>query len=510
MKDEDNVAVRNPAKLYIRLASLVLLLAAPGAFAQVLNGVNAVSAQTETQGISPSAMAASPAAVASSLQQQLQNAQNPFSGAIPQGTPKAGILDLSLQDALDRGLKFNLGLYETGIASEQVRAARLHSLSTLLPSLTGRVSELEQQVNFAALGLPPNPLFATVVGPFPVFDARTYLTQTILNFQQLNSYRASKENVNAAQFSLKNARDMVVLVVGGNYIATVSAEARIAAVQAEATTAEVLYKQAVDMKAAGVIADIDLLRAQVEFQAQQQRLLSAQNDFEKQKLTLARTIGLPLAQQFQLTNKLEYEPLPFLTLDDELQRAFANRSDFLSAQALLRSAELQKRAAADQRLPGIELDADYGLLGKAPYKEAHGTFTASVGLKVPIYDSGRIRSDIDQADATVRERQAELGDLHAQIEQQVRTAMLDLANAAQQVEVARSSVGLATSTVRQAQDRFAAGVTNNVEVVQAQQALATANDNFINSLFAHNLAKLSLARSVGVAEEAVKEYLRRK
>jgi outer membrane protein TolC len=506
--------LRSSGKFYSPLAIYALLLASLGAHAQTPNGVNAVPAQSGTSpaelAMTPSAQAASPSAVAAGLQQQLQNAQNPYLGAVPQATPTAGVIDLSLEDAIDRGLKFNLGLYETGIGGDQARAARLRSLSSLRPMLTGRVGELEQQLNLAALGLPPNSLFPTVIGPFPVFDARAYLTQTILNFQKLNDYRASKENVNAAQFSMKNARDLVVLVVGGSYISAVSAEARILAVQAEVNTAQALYNQAVDMKKAGVIADIDLLRAQVEYQSRQQSLLSAQNDFEKQKLTLARAIGIPLAQQFRLTNKMEYEQLPPLTVEGEIQRALENRSDYLSAQALLRSAELQRKAASDQRLPGVEFDGDYGLLGRAPYKEAHGTFTASVGVQMPIFDGGRIRSEIDQADATVRQRQAELGDLRAQIEQQVRTAMLDVTNAAQQVEVARSSAARAAETVHQSRDRFAAGVTNNLEVVQAQESLATANDNYINSLFAHNLAKLSLARSVGVAEQAVKVYLRRK
>ncbi len=497
--------IRNSGKWYGVLAATVLATA--GVSAQVPNGVSALPAQTMT---STATEAMNPSALTSGLQQQLQNAQDPFFGGIPQGPATGAVIDLSLEEAIDRGLKYNLGLYESGIGMEQARAVRLRSLSNLLPTLKARTGEVIEQQNLAALGLPRNPLFPAVVGPFSIFDARASFTQNVLNFQDLNKYRASKENVSAAQFSVKNARDLVVLVVGGNYISAVAAEARIAAVQAEVTTAETFYKQAVDMKAAGVIAAIDLMRAQVEYQARQQRLLAAQNDFEKQKLGLARSIGLPMAQRYRLSNKMEYEPLPPLPLEAEMQRAFANRPDYLGAEALLRASELQRKAATSERLPSVQLNADYGLLGRAPGSASHGTFTAAAGVEMPIFEGGRIRSDIEQADSVLRQRQAEIADLRSRIEQEVRTAMLDLNNAAQQVEVARSSVALATDTVRQAQDRFAAGVTNNVEVIQAQEALATANDNYVNSLFAHNLAKLSLARAVGVSEQAVREYLRRK
>jgi outer membrane protein TolC len=440
------------------------------------------------------------------LSNPLDTQQNPFLGSRPQGQPTAGVVDLTILDAIDRGLKYNLGLYLTERGTEQARAAQLRTRSELLPSLDGRVSWQEQQINLAALGIPANSGFPSVVGPFGVMDARALLTESLINVRNIENNRAAREDIKAAQFNYRNARDLVVLVVGGTYLESVSSAARVDAVKAQVETARSLYQRAVDMKNAGMVAGIDVLRANVEFQAQQQRLLAAQNQFERDKLQLARVIGLPVGQQFRLTDQIPYAPGPDTTLEAALQRAFENRSDYKALLSSVRSAELSRKAASAQRLPSVNINADYGDIGQN-FANSHGTFTAGATLKFPIFEGGRIRADEQQADSVLKQRQAQADDLRSRIEFEVRTAMLDLHSASDQVAVAQNALGLAREQVVQAQDRFGAGVTNNIEVVQAQDALAATNENYIGALFSFNFAKLQLARAIGIAEDATKAYL---
>jgi outer membrane protein TolC len=433
------------------------------------------------------------------------SAQNPFLGSTPQKAVP-GVLALSLQNAIQRGLHYNLGLLLSHQGERQAEGARLSARSRLLPDITTRTSYMAEQVNLATFGIPPIPGIPAIVGPFEVFDARAFVSQRVLDFNSLNSMRARSDAAKAARYSYQDARDTVVLVVGGSYMQAVASAARIDAVRAQLQTATAVYQQTVDMKNAGLAAAIDVLRSQVEMQAQQQRLLAVENDFQKQKLALARTIGLAAGQAFNLTDSMPFTPAPPLTLEQAIAEAFGSRADYRSAESLLQAAERAKRAADDERLPSLSLNADYGDIGNRP-TSSHGTFTAMAALKIPIFQGGKVRADQLQADAQLQQRQAQLQDMRARIEFEVRASFLDLKTASDQVNVAKSSVALATQQLGQARDRFAAGVTDTIEVVQAQEALAAANDNYISALFAHNVAKLSLARALGVAEEAVKQFL---
>lgn len=481
----------------IRRAALSLL-------ATVLVGHGALTAQGRT---APQPTGASTGTSTPSAASALGD--SPLLGSFQtQATP--GVLKLSLQDAIQRGLKFNLGLYLSGQGTAQARGARLQALSGLLPNINAHVARSEQQINLAAMGFPASAAqrfgMSMIAGPFPVFDARAALTEN-LSLASLNNYRASLQNVDAAKLNYENARDLVVLVSGGLYMQALAGAARIDAVQAQVATAQTLFDLATDQKRAGVTAGIDVLRAQVQLQVQQQRLVAAKADFETQKLQLLRAIGLPVSQQIEFTEAgMPNAPTPPITFEDALSRAYAHRADYKAAQAQVRAAEYTRKAAATQRLPSIQFSGDYGVLGNTP-GSSHGTFSATGALVVPVFQGGRIKGEIEQADALLAQRRAVSDDTRNRIEYEVRAAFLDLNSAAEQVAVAQSSVGLAQEQVRQAQDRFRAGVTNNVEVIQAQEALATTNDNFINSLLAHNLAKLSLARAIGVAEEAAKDFL---
>ena len=454
------------------------------------------------QGTQQASAAAAPAPTVA-----VGSAQNPLLGGIPTGQSTTEVLPLSLSDAIKRGLKYNLGAILSEQSTEAMRGARILALSQLLPKLTVGLNEMQEQVNLAAFGFQPSPGMKTVVGPFNVFDARAYVTQPVLDFTALNRYRASGENMKAAQFDSKNTKDLVVFVCANLYMQAVAGNSRIEASQAQVRTAQTLYDLAVSQKAAGVAPGIEILRTQVELHAQQQRLIVAKDQFAKDKLALARAIGLPLGQEFQLTDAMSFQPLPSMSLEETVQRAYKERPDFQSAQAKVRSAESERKAASAGRLPTINITADYGDIGQRPW-ESHGTFTVATNVRIPIFQGKSVTGRVVESDAFLRQRQAELEDLRGQIYYDIRRAFLDLQASADRVQVAQSAVTLAAEQVLQSQDRFRAGVTNSVEVVQAQEAQANANENHIAGLQAHITAKLSLAKAVGISGVEYEKFLR--
>jgi outer membrane protein TolC len=237
-------------------------------------------------------------------------------------------------------------------------------------------------------------------------------------------------------------------------------------------------------------------RALVELQIEQQRLTSLSNDLEKQKIALARLIGLPLGQVFTLSDAIPRSDAPAANLDDLIQRALATRADVAAAAAQLRVAEQTRRAAVAEQYPSLDVSADYGAIGTNP-SQSHGTFAVSGGVRFPIFRSGRTRADIEEAEAVVAQRRAEHDDSRRRAEQDVRVALLDLNAAREQVRVSESNRGLAAETLGQARDRFRAGVADTIEVVQAQESVASAEQDYITALFAYNLARVSLARATG-------------
>ncbi len=433
--------------------------------------------------------------------------QSPFSGSVPEGKPTAEVLPLSFKDAIDRGLRNNLGLLLQSDTSLMAQGEKWKELSELLPHVNASVTESAEQIDFAALGFRFNiPGVPNVIGPIGVFQTGVYLTQSVFDYHAIQRKRGASYNEKAALNSLKNARELVVLAVGNSYLVALSGAARVATAQADVTTAQALYDKAADQQKAGVSPAIDTLRAHVELQTRQQELIVARNDYAKQKLTLGRVIGLPPGQEFNLTTAAPYEPLATLPLEQDLQRAYASRPDYLAAAQQVRSAEEFRRAATAEYYPSVDIAGDYGAAGIRP-GSSHGVFEVGATLNIPIFAGGRTHADVIEAETTLRQSRQQLEDLRGQIDYEVRSARLDLNSAAEQVEVARSSVDLAQQTLDQAQDRFTAGVTDNLEVVQAQDALASANETYISSLYSHNLAKISLAKAVGFAEEGVKQYL---
>jgi outer membrane protein TolC len=428
-----------------------------------------------------------------------------FSGSVATGAVSATPLALSLRDAIQRGLRYNLGILTSRDIADTVKAERRRTLSTLLPNVYAGAMQTSQQIDLAAFGfnLPGIP---TIVGPFGYQNVRGYVEQTVYDRTSLKNLKSATESQKAAELTAEDARNLVVQAVSNAYLAVITDSSRVDAIQAELATAQALYDRAADQKRAGTVAGIDVLRADVQRQTEQQRLLAQKNQVEKDKLTLARAIGLPAGQQFGVTDTLPFTPLAN-SLDDLLKQAFEHRADFRAAQANVRAAEFAIDAArAEHYWPTVVVQADYGDIGQN-FANSHGTYSVIAGVRVPIYAGGRTRSDIEQAEAVLRDKKNMVEDLRGRIDYEVRNALLDLQSAADQVAVSKNNVDLATETLMQARDRFAAGVTDNIEAVQAQQLLAAANENYIGSLNAHNGAKIALATALGVAEEGVPQYL---
>jgi len=438
--------------------------------------------------------------------------QGPFTGSTSSVTRRPFSGRLSLREAVDRALEFNLGAVGLTEAVRQARGQSKIARSALLPNLNASLSETVQQTNLQALGVRfdlPVPGFAppTIVGPFNFFDLRASLSQTVFDLTARNNYRATKEIARANELSVEDARDLIVLGVGGTYLQVIAARSRIEAARAQLATAEALFKQTSEQRAAGVVAQIDLNRSQIQLLTQQQRLVSLENDYSKLKITLARLAGLPPNEQYEISDAIPFSEAPPLTFDEALKQAFEQRSDLKAAQAQVEAAERSRSAARSERLPSFAVRADYGVIGVNP-SQAHGTFSVAGTVRVPIWQGGRIKGQTEVAEAALGQRQAELEDLKGRIESEVRNAYFDLQAAASQVEVARKNIQVSTQNLDLTRQKFEAGVSDNVEVVQSQEALSTANTDYINSVFAHNLAKLSLARAIGRASEALPQFLK--
>lgn len=434
--------------------------------------------------------------------------QSPYLGGVPVGQASPTALSLSLQDAVARGLRQNLGGLLSSDALSGAQGERWQALSALLPNLTTATSFGVRQIDVKSLiGINNVPGHPPVLGPFGVFDTRAYLDQSVFNWQSIEQARSSSAQVKSAQYSYKNARELVVVVVVSNYLLVIADQSQVESALAQRDTAKVLFDQTTDQKKAGLAAAVDVLRSDVELQAREQGLILARNNLAKQKRVLARAIGLPAGQAFDITTDVAYQPLAAPTIDDALQQAYTSRPDYKSVTEQVRSAELQKKAASAERYPTLSALADYGSIGNN-FASNHGTVDAVAELRLPIFQGGRVHGDNVVADSILARAKQRLENLRAVIDQQVRDAFLDLQDTAQEVSVENKAVQLATQTLQQSRDRFTSGVTDNIEVVQAQDSLANANDTYIASLYRYNIAKISMARAIGVAETNYASYLK--
>ena len=433
-------------------------------------------------------------------------AQDPsFKGSIVRDKATDGVLDLTLDSAIQRGLRSNLGLVLQSSNEKSASGEKLQELQALLPTVTGAASITVQQINLAAYGL-KFPGLKPIIGPFQVVDFRAYLTQNLVNLQALENYLASKHNFEAAKLSAQDARDLVVLTVGNAYLLCIADAARIDSVKATMDTSKVSLDQANSNHDAGTAPRLDVLRAQVDYQNEQQQLIAATNQFEKDKIALARTIGLPLDQKFTLTDTAPYAALDTPDPKAAFEEALKQRKDLAAAEETLKAAKSAKKAAFDEQLPVASFSGDFGDLGTTP-GHSHSTYTATGQVSAPILQIAKTHGDEEVAAAQYDQSEAKLSDAIQQVNQDIRAAILDIQTAAKLVDATKSNVDLAKEALSEAQQRYKAGVADSLPVSQALAADEQANDQYISALYQHNVAKLALARALGVAATNSKDYL---
>jgi outer membrane protein TolC len=438
-------------------------------------------------------------------------ASSPFMGGVPQGAVSPEPLALSIVDAIRRALDRNLGVLQAEESVDRARAARWLALTELLPHVDASVSQSRRTNNLEAFGFPLSRFpgaagIGPVVGPFNVFDARLFATQTLLDMSAVNDTRAEAHNLAAANHEYRSARDLVVLVSANLYLQALAAAASAESARSQLDTSQALYTQAQDLRQSGIIAGLDVVRAEVRLSADRQRATAARNDFEKTKLQLARVIGLPAGQEFTLSDVLPDVPVPDMTLQEALDRAYKERPDFLAAQERVRAAESSRAAVRGELLPTVKVNADYGAIGLAA-STALSTFNVTGVVSVPIFEGGRVQARLAQAEVDVRNRRSEVENLRSEVYYDVRSAFLDLQATGEELQTATRSRELANLQLTQSRDRFVAGVANNIEVIQAQEAVTLANEQYIAALYGYNVSKALLARSLGTAESAIERFL---
>jgi len=428
-----------------------------------------------------------------------------LTGSVPSGAPTNELLHLALRDAITRALRYNLATIETGENARIARAQRLLALSKLLPQVSAGVSEHVEQTNLATFGL-KLPGVPAVIGPYSYSSVDANLSQTLFSFESIQRFRAARTAEQAAQLTYNDVLDVVTLAVGNAYLQVIAADSRIEAQDAQVRNAKALYDQARDEVEVGTAPRIDLTRTEVQLHTEEYNLSVSRNNFAIAKLDLSRAIGLPLGQEFDLADQLPYSDINPPSVDDALKLAYRSRSDLRAALNSEKAAGQTLSAAKGERFPVIAANGGYGDTGST-FGQSHGDFTFQAGANIPIFTGGRIKGDITQAEAQLRQRRAEAENIRGRIDYDIRTAFLNLNAAKEQVEVAKQNVSLANESLARSKDRFASGVSDTVEVVQAEQALASANDQYITGLYNHSLAKLSLARALGVARTNYEQYL---
>jgi outer membrane protein TolC len=441
-------------------------------------------------------------------------------GSVTSAPSTATVLPLSLDEAIRRGLAHNLQII---LAVQNQRAAsgeRLEAISYLLPTIRWNAERSRLQINLATQGFrsgllakfPPGFLTPGQIDGFqPLVTvnkvvAQATLKQTLFDLRSFELYRAAKEEIRAVDFSLLSAHGAVIQIVGDSYLLALADQANVANAQGLLATDAEILRQATLEHQAGTIAGLDQLRARVQYQQQEQAVIARQNAFEKSIVALNREIGLPADQPIQLSDATPYAALEVMPLPEELRLAYENRQEYLRLQAKLRSAQLQSHAARYERLPTLTFNGNYGVTG-ALGGVYHGTFLAQGSLNVPLFREAKFRGDRDVADAQIANAMSQLASFRTQIEAEIRENTLDVAATEQLVTVSRSNVDLAHASLSDATERFQNGISDNLPIVQAQASLATAETQLVNSLYQYDVAKLALARSVGIIDRDYRLYL---
>jgi len=411
---------------------------------------------------------------------------------------------LTLQDAIEKGLKANLGVLLAGTRVEEAEGTRLRSLSAaLLPRVNAETYASVQNRNLRAFGI-SLPGMPEVVGPFSNYDVRLYGQQNVVDLGSYRQFKASEMALEAGKMDYQDARDLVVRAVAALYLNAESAEARARAAESRVTDATTLLKLAQDKHTAGTATGVDVLRAQVQLANDKQALLVARNDNKQALLALARNLGMDPGTRLELVGKLEYKPLAEATAEALMPSALATRADYLSLAKQRQALEEQVRANKARWYPKVSINGNYGGIGRS-VGGMQGTGAIQGQVDFTLFDRDR-NGEAEQMAARLKRIDDQIADMRRGVEEEIREALLNLESAAEQVAVARDGQELAQRELEMAQDRFQQGTANNVEVVTAQDELARAEENSIVAVSSHVNAKYALARALGETEKNILAY----
>jgi outer membrane protein TolC len=449
------------------------------------------------------------------------SATNPFFGSVTARPIADETLKLSLDDAISLGLKNNLGLKEAENSEKDIKGQKNQALQEFLPTITLNGSTGFFQHNLAALGFGPGfidklgALFPNGIPAGLSLITKDDLTQGQLQYSQMlfsgpviAAYGGARAAERAAHFAKMSARGEVVQQVATAYLHVIAAASEVDNARALEAEDKVLLSQVHAAHEAGTAANLDELRARVQLQAQQQTVIFAENSYEKTLILLKREIGIDPGQKVTLTDTAPYSELAAQTPEEVRAVAYRNRQDYQNLQNQAIEFKAVKQTYRSQRLPSLSFGGYYGV-SKVNGVSSHGNFALEGIVSVPLFREGTLRGNVQVAQANLNAVNAQLDDLRSHIDQQVRSALLDVAATSKLVEVAHSNVDLATRALADETERVNAGVDDNLPLVTAQATLAAAQSNLVESLYRFNLSKIVLARSAGVLETQYRAYLGR-
>ncbi len=454
-------------------------------------------------------------------QSNLSNsAINPYAGSIQAAPRTPGVRALSLDQAIRLGIQNNLALRLANDQQQSAEAQKLQLINVLLPNLSLHGETGVHELNLEAMGFHPSAiaLFAPLLPkgvPLSAFHLITRVDTTVgqINFSQAlfnwsgyDVWRAGIAGQKAAFYNAQSARGLVVLNAGTAYLQAVAARSQVQYAQSLLRTDKTLLYQTHQEHLAGVVPNLDEIRARVEYQHQEQVLIFAQDNLAKAKIALNRAIGLAPDQQIHLADAEPYAALEPMPIQQARAEAYRDRQDYQMLRQELLVADLERKATAHERFPTLTFNGNYGITGVSG-GIYHDTFAAVGTLSVPIFEEGKLRGDRDVAEAQLQQIRSRMDDLTVKIDQQLRDSMLDLQTAQDTVKVARSNVQLATTALYQTQQRFTAGVTDNLPVAEAESTLAAAQTQYVDSVYQLNVARLGLARNLGIIDTQYKTFL---
>jgi outer membrane protein TolC len=416
-------------------------------------------------------------------------------------------LRLTLEQAVHLALKQNTTSRIAQITAAESVQDKNVARSALLPQANLSAGEQWQRLALAAEfgggglpGLPPGVVFPGHIGPFALFSAGVSFNGQIFDLTLFRRYQASRSSANASRLDAQSTREQVILLVVSQYIGTLRATADVQASQSRVELAQALYDQAADLQKEGVGTGIDTLRANVELQNERQRLIEAQAQRETSVFGLSRILNLDPRQQVELADSLSFFETPQPELETSIEEGLSTRPEWKALEQQIKAAEYQKKASSESRLPSAHYSGNWTQLGVEPFSVIP-TYTYAGSVTMPLFTGGRIRAEMARSNLEIQRIEQQQADLRNSIALDVKTALINLGSARNEVQVANLGVQLSREEVDQARDRFKAGVANNIEVIQAQDSLARANDNQIAALYRFNQARADLARAIGQMEK---------